>query len=438
MILEETAVTVSELKEKLRGNIGRQTIARLYGEAPDVIPWQVQRYDHLLEVFARNFPFATHSNVALFSAPGRIEVGGNHTDHNNGRVLAAAINLDTIAVASPVPGDVVAVRSEGYAEPFVVDTKDLTPRTDEHGSSCALIRGVAARLRERGFRLGGFQACVTSEVGVGSGLSSSAAFEVLIGTTFNHFYNAGKIEPREIALAGRHAENKFFGKPSGLMDQMTSAVGGFVTIDFADPTDPVVRQVKFDLAAGGMSLVVTNTGGSHADLTPEYASVPREMQAVAKALGAETLRGVSAGQVIEQVSELRARLGDRAILRALHYFGDNDRVVAQVEALESGDLVRFLALVNESGRSSWMLLQNCYVGGATEQGITLGLALSENVLHGRGAWRVHGGGFAGTILAVVPNDSLAIYTDRMEAAFGKGAAQVLHVRQTGATRIAFD
>jgi galactokinase len=327
------------------------------------------------------------------------------------------------------------VHSEGYDEPFKDDVSLLDVRPDEQGSTNALIRGVAAYLRERGSEVGGFCATVTSDVAVGSGLSSSAAFEVLIGTVFNHFYNEGAIEPPEIALAGRHAENQYFGKPSGLMDQMTSAVGGFVTIDFGKPTDPEVRQVRCDLGASGLSLVVTDTGGSHADLTPEYASVQKEMQAVSRALGAEVLRDASCDQMFARVGELRKQLGDRAILRALHFFQDNARVVDQVAALEAGDIDGFLALVNESGRSSWTQLQNCYVAGAAEQGVSLALALSRTVLEGRGAWRVHGGGFAGTILAVVPNDLLDRYVTRMDSTFGEGAACVLRVRETGATRL---
>lgn len=431
-------MAIIELNQQIRGDKARKALANLYGESPDAVQKQTDRYGALTEAFASRFPSETKAGACFFSASGRTEVGGNHTDHNHGRVLAAAINLDTIAVASPAPDGLVTIHSAGYPEPFIVDLRNLAPHPDEQGGSNSLIRGVAARLADDGYRVGGFRACVTSDVAVGSGLSSSAAFEVLVGTILNHFYNGGRIKPQEIALAGRHAENKFFGKPSGLMDQMTSAVGGFVTIDFADPSHPIVKQVNFDLSAGGTSLVVTNTGGSHADLTPEYAAVQREMQAVARALGSETLRDVNVQHLWEKVGELRGSLGDRAFLRALHFFGDNERVVHQVAALESGDVERFLALVNESGRSSWMLLQNCYVGGSTEQGVTLGLALSESILRGRGAWRVHGGGFAGTILAFVPSDLLGTYTDRMDALFGSGAAHVLRLRQSGATRVVFE
>lgn len=433
---EETAVNISGLKDQLRSTDGRNALARLYGTA-DAVREQVARYENLLDVFEGRFPSAG-DDIAVFSAPGRTEVGGNHTDHNNGRVLAAAINLDTIAVAAPTSDGIITLFSEGYDEPFVVNTTERRPRDEEQGTSNALIRGVAARLSERGFRVGGLCGCVTSDVAVGSGLSSSAAFEVLVGTILNHLYNGGALEPREIALAGRHAENHFFGKPSGLMDQMTSAVGGFVTIDFAEPGNPVVRQVRFDLAASGLSLVVTNTGGSHADLTPHYAAIQREMQVVARSLGKDSLRGLSAERLLDQVGRLRSHLSDRAILRALHFFGDNKRVVEQVAALESADVARFLALVNESGQSSWMLLQNCYVPSQPDQGVALGLALSESILRGRGAWRVHGGGFAGTIVAFVPNDLLSSYTTRLDGAFGRGAAHVLTVRQTGATVLPFE
>lgn len=432
---EAITVNVSQCKQRLASESARRVMARLYGDRPELCNEQVVRYSRLLDAFARRFPESATTDVAVFSAPGRTEVGGNHTDHNNGCVLAAAIQLDTIAVAAPTTDGIVTIFSEGYREPFVVDTADLEAHADERGGTNALIRGVAARLRERGFRVGGFQACVTSDVGVGSGLSSSAAFEVLVGAILSAFYNDGRIEPSEIAMAGRHAENHFFGKPSGLMDQMTSAVGGFVTIDFANPMEPAVRKVECDLAASGLALVVTDTGGSHADLTPEYASVQAEMQAVAQALGAEVLRDVSPEQLLDLAGELRTQLGDRAILRAVHFFDDNERVADQVAALEAGDVGGFLDLVRASGRSSWQLLQNCYVPGETEQGLALAQMLSAKILGERGAWRVHGGGFAGTILAVVPEDLLDAYVGRMECTFGQGAACVLRVREDGATRI---
>lgn len=423
---------VSRLIDALATDVGRATFAPLYGDDTETLDHQLARYCALLNSFAEKFADQADGDVSLFSAPGRTEVGGNHTDHNHGRVLAAAVNLDTIAVAAPTEDQQVTVYSEGYERPFAVDLADLSVRAEERGTSESLIRGVAAGLKERGFAVGGFRACVTSNVAVGSGLSSSAAFEVLLGTILSRFYNSGEILPGTVAMAGQFAENRYFGKPSGLMDQMASATGGFVTIDFAEPECPAVERVEADFASANLALVVTNTGGSHADLTQEYASIQREMKAVAEALGGGVLRDVGEADLLDCVGEIRNRVGDRAILRALHFFGDHDRVAEQVEALRAGDFDRFLALVNESGRSSWTKLQNCYVGGAVEQGVSLGLALSETVLAGHGAWRVHGGGFAGTILAFVPIDRLDDYAGRMEAVFGRGTAQVLRVREPGA------
>jgi len=409
-------------------------MARIYGPSAETLREQAERYARLLDLFAGRFPDAA-DNLGLFSAPGRVEIGGNHTDHNHGRILAAAVDLDTIAVAAPTDETIVTVHSDGYDRPFTVDLADLSPQSSERHTTNALIRGVAAHLVETGQRVGGFQACLASAIPVGSGLSSSAACEVLTGAIFNHFFSNGRLEPRQIALAGQHAENFYFGKPSGLMDQMTSTLGGFVTIDFAHPRDPKVRSVEFDLSGGGFVLVVTNTGVSHANLTNEYGAVQREMEAVAQALGGSVLRDISEDNLLAHIPEIRSRVGDRAILRALHFFADNRRVAEQVASLEIGDTGRFLALVRESGRSSWMLLQNCHAGGSIEQGLCLALALSELVLRGSGAWRVHGGGFGGTILAIVPTDLVDEYIRRMEDVFGPEAARALHVRPTGATRI---
>jgi galactokinase len=353
-------------------------------------------------------------------------------------VLAAAISLDTIAAAAPANDGQIIMHCEGYDEPVQVDLSDLAPRPPERHTSASLVRGIAAALKEAGHRIGGFRACVTSEVAVGSGLSSSAAFEVLVGTILSHLHNHGRIEPRQVAIAGGHAENCYFGKPSGLMDQMTSAFGGFVNIDFQNPDDPKVRSIGFSFGADGYVLILTNTGGSHANLTAEYATIHREMQAVARALGGDTLRHVAEPSLIDRLPALRQELGDRAILRALHYFAENQRVLDQTIALEIGDTRRFLALVRQSGRSSWMLLQNCYVAGSPQQGVALGLALSERILNGNGAWRVHGGGFAGSILTVVPTDSVQNYVEQMERVFGAGCATVVRVRQVGATRLKLD
>ncbi len=424
-----------ELLELLKTERARQELSRLYGEDAVVLAAQVSRYTSLIEEHKRNFG-AEGEGLHLFSAPGRVEVGGNHTDHNQGRVLAAAINLDAIAVACRIPGNTMTVHSKGYDEPFVLDVADVEKKEAEKETSLALIRGMCRAVRDRGYRVGGFNACVSSDVAVGSGLSSSAAFEVLIATVLNLLYNDGSISTRDIARTGQYAENEYFGKPSGLMDQMTSAVGGLVTIDFADPTRPVVKKVDFDFDSCGFDVVVVNTGGSHADLTRHYSAVAGEMREVASALGGKVLREFSPEQLMGAVKGLRGWVSDRAILRALHFFADNERVIEQVEALEKGDFERFLRLVNESGRSSWMLLQNVYAPERPEeQGVSLALAVTEQVLKGRGACRVHGGGFAGTILVFVPRNTTDEYLTVMNGLFGDGAARVLRIRPQGAGEI---
>ncbi|NQT82757.1 galactokinase [bacterium] len=424
-----------ELLGRFETERAKQVLSRLYGEDPNLIATQLSRYARLIREHERHFGGDCQS-VRLFRAPGRVEVGGNHTDHNHGRVLAAAINLDAIAAACRCPGSVVTVRSEGYTKPFVVDVADLDKKNEESESSLGLIRGICRAFRDRGYEVGGFNASVSSDVAVGSGLSSSAAFEVLIGTILNSLFNDRRVSAKDIALAGQYAENEYFGKPSGLMDQMTIAVGGLVTIDFADSTDPVVKKVDFDFDSCGFDVVVVNTGGSHADLTRHYSAVAQEMREVAKALGVQVLRESSAAQLMQNVKELRRRVGDRAILRALHFFADNERVTEQVDTLETGDFRRFLRLVNESGRSSWMLLQNVYdPERPEEQGLTLALALTQKVLSGKGACRVHGGGFAGTILAFVPREMTAEYVAKMDGVFGEGAARQLRIRSQGAGEI---
>ncbi len=424
-----------ELLERLKTEAAREELSRLYGEDAIIIGEQVSRYERLMSQHAKRFgPKA--EDIRLFSAPGRVEVGGNHTDHNHGRVLAAAINLDAIAAASPSPEQAITVLSEGYETPFIVDTADLDRRDSENGTSFALIRGICRAFRERGYNVSGFNASIASDVAVGSGLSSSAAFEVLIATILNALYNAGAIPPKDIALVGQYAENQYFGKPSGLMDQMTSAVGGLVTIDFKEPTNPAVKKVDFSFDSSGHDVVIVNTGGSHADLTEHYSSIAQEMKEAARSLGVQVLREVPARQLMKSVRELRGRVGDRAILRALHFFADNERVVRQVEALEENDFQQFLSLVNESGRSSWTLCQNVYAPERpAEQPLSLALALSDEILRGRGACRVHGGGFAGTILAFVPRDLTAQYVAKMNELFGQKAARPLRVRPCGACEI---
>ena len=366
----------------------------------------------------------------LFSAPGRTELGGNHTDHQLGRVLAGAVSVDTLAAVAPNGERLIRIQSEGYPL-CTVSLDELEIRPQEFGSTLSLIRGVAARITQLGHRVHGFDAYVTSRVLPGSGLSSSAAFEVLLGTIINSLDTCG-LSAIEIAQIGQYAENVFFGKPCGLMDQMASSVGGIVTIDFADASRPVVEPLDFDFASCGHALCIVNSGADHADLTDEYAAIPREMKAVCAVFGKEHLREVDEDAFYARLREVRAAAGDRAALRAMHFFEDNRRVALQVEALKAKDFSRFLDLVNESGRSSWLYLQNVVPTGSTRhQELALSLALAARLLQGRGACRVHGGGFAGTIQAFVPLDLLDAFRSGMEAVLGEGSCQVLSIRPEG-------
>ena len=366
----------------------------------------------------------------LFSAPGRTELGGNHTDHQLGRVLAGAVSVDTLAAVAPNGEGLIRVQSEGYPL-CTLSLEELDVRPAEFGSTLSLIRGVAARITQLGHAVHGFDAYVTSRVLPGSGLSSSAAFEVLLGTVINSLDGCG-LSAIEIAQIGQYAENVYFGKPCGLMDQMASSVGGIVTIDFADASRPVVEPLDFDFASCGHALCIVNSGADHADLTDEYAAIPREMKAVCAVFGKEHLREVDEDAFYARLREVRAAAGDRAALRAMHFFEDNRRVALQVEALKAKDFARFLDLVNESGRSSWLYLQNVVPTGSTlHQELALSLALAARLLQGRGASRVHGGGFAGTIQAFVPLDLLDAFRGGMEAVLGKGSCQVLSIRPEG-------
>lgn len=381
--------------------------------------------------------YGEQSNVRFFSAPGRTEVGGNHTDHNHGKVLAASINLDALAAVSQTDNGVIRVKSRGYEKTDVVDLSTLTPIAEEKDHSASLIRGVAARLVQLGYRVGGFDAATTSDVLSGSGLSSSAAFEVLIGTILNYLYNDGKISPVEIAQIAQYAENEFFGKPCGLMDQMACSVGSFVKIDFADPAKPVIEPVAFDFSSCRHSLCIVDTRASHADLTDEYASIRQEMEAVASFFGKSCLREVEKDDVMNHLAALREKLGERPLLRALHFYGENERVDKESAALVSGDFSAFKALVIESGYSSYMYNQNVFAPkDPKNQPVSLALALSEAILRGKGAWRVHGGGFAGTIQAFVPNEMVETYRQGMEAVFGEGACHILAIRPVGGIEIA--
>ena len=362
----------------------------------------------------------------LFSAPGRTEIGGNHTDHQLGRVLAGAVSLETVAAVAENGENTVRVLSEGY--PLCeIDLDDLAIRPEEFGTTKALIRGVAAGT---GLKKG-FDAYVTSTVLPGSGLSSSAAFEVLLGTIASRLSGAG-LTAVEIAQLGQRVENDYFGKPCGLMDQMASSVGGIITIDFADPDQPVVEHLDFDFAACGHALCIIDSGADHADLTDEYAAIPRDMKAVAALFGKEVLRQVNPAEFYARLNEVRAAVGDRAVMRAMHFFADNQRVADQVSALKAGNFEEFLRLVSESGRSSWLYLQNVVPAGYTaHQELAVALALADHLLGGRGACRVHGGGFAGTIQAFVPMDMLEDFRAGMEAVLGEGSCHVLSIRPEG-------
>jgi galactokinase len=420
-------------KSRLEDKKARKALAGLYGSEAGA---QAKRYLRLAGAVSSRAPEA---ELRFYSAPGRTELGGNHTDHNRGRVLCAAVGLDAVACVAPRDDGVVDIVSELYPEPIRVDLSALESVKTERGSTAALVRGVAKGVSERlgagRGRLGGFSAVLASDVLPGSGLSSSAAVEVLLGTIMADLAGLG-LGPVEIAKIGQFAENEYFGKPCGLMDQTASAVGGVVSIDFADPSAPKVKRIEYDFAEEGYALVVVNTGGSHADLTADYAAIPAEMKAVATVLGADYLGGVDPALLVARGPEIRAACGDRALLRALHFIADNARVVDMVQALVADDLGAYLKLVKRSGRSSWELLQNLYPCSApAEQGLPVALALSADYLGRKGAWRVHGGGFAGTIQAYVPRKLLPGYAHLMERYFGPGSVIPVAVRAVGATKV---
>ncbi len=366
-----------------------------------------------------------------FSAPGRTEIGGNHTDHQRGRVLAAAVNLDTLAAVRVNGTGTIRILSQGYPM-SVVELNQLEPQAEEVNTTPALIRGVAARFVQLGCRVEGFDAYCTSTVLPGSGLSSSAAYEVLIGTIINHLFFDGRVSQPEIAQIGQYAENVFFGKPCGLMDQTASAVGNLVSIDFFDKDKPVITPVDFDFSACGHALCIIDTRASHADLTDEYAAIPGEIKKVCAHFGKEVLTQIDEQEFYAAIPALRKSCGDRAVLRCVHFYQDNARVPRQVAALQSGDFDTFLKLISESGRSSWMYLQNVIPAGYKEhQDVAVSLALCEHYLQGRGAFRVHGGGFAGTVQAFVPFDLLDSFRAGVDAALGAGACHVLSIRPQG-------
>jgi len=404
----------------------------LYGEDIAALEYQSDRYKKLFNYFRKNFE---EPKAVFFSSPGRTELSGNHTDHNNGMVIAAGINSDSIACASFSSDNNVKIYSEGYPAPFAVNLNELNQIEKEAGTTSALIRGIAAGFAQKGFKIGGFNAAFTSDVLPGSGLSSSASIEVLIGTIFNYFFNEGKISPEEIAKIGQFAENKFFGKPCGLMDQVACAFGGIVAIDFQDNKHPLINKIDFNFSEQKYSIIVVHTGSSHINLTDDYSSIPEEMKNAACAFGKETCRELDLNDFLKSIKEIRTKLSDREILRAYHFLKENQRVLQQVEALMNKDFNKFLKLVNESGNSSFKWLQNIYSSNDVGyQPVTLALALTEEFIGktGYGACRVHGGGFAGTIQAFIPNNLINDYKFFMSSAFDPEAIKILSIRNQGA------
>ncbi len=424
-------IKTSALREKLTTAEYDGIFAKIYKK--EDLSAQKERYIRIAESFEQLF--GSDREVGVFSAPGRTEVGGNHTDHNHGKVLAASVNLDAVAVAGVNAENIVRVKSEGY-KMDVVDLADMSVMPEERGKSASLVRGVCAGFRNRGYKIGGFDAATASDVLSGSGLSSSAAFEVLLGTILNNLYNDGKVSAVEIAQIAQFAENEYFGKPCGLMDQMACSVGSFVQIDFNDPAVPVINKVDFDFGACGHALCIVDTGGNHADLTDEYAAVRGEMEAVAAKFGKPVLRDVDYAEFRKNVPVIRESAGDRAVLRAMHFFEENIRVEKQADALVNGDFEAFKSLIIDSGYSSYMYNQNVYTCKApSDQPVSVALAICSRILKGSGAWRVHGGGFAGTIQAFVPENKLDEFKSEICAVFGEKSCYVLNIRPVGGLKV---
>ena len=416
-------------KQELSGGVHAARLASLYCCAPAETASEAARYAAVLDGLEKTF--GPHAEAGLYSAPGRTEIGGNHTDHQHGRVLAGSVNIDMIAAAAPNDKGHLRVQSEGY-DLCIIDLDDLEARKEEENTTASLLRGECAAFTQRGAALTGLDVYISSNVPKGSGVSSSAAFEVLIGVILNDCFMAEKVSPIVIAQIGQWAENVYFGKPCGLMDQMASSVGNIITIDFASPAKPVVEPVAVDFSKAGLALCILDSGADHADLTDEYAAIPAECRAVAAVCGGEVLRDVPFETFLAKLPECRRQCGDRAVLRAFHIYADNDRVAKQVAALRDDDFDTFLRLVNESGRSSWEYLQNVIPAGYKEhQEVGVTIAAAKHLLGGKGAVRVHGGGFAGTVQAFVPVEMLAEFKAGMEAILGEGRCHVLSIRPEG-------
>lgn len=420
---------ISVWEQELANGTHAARLASLYCCTPEQTPVQAARYQAVLAGLEATF--GSHEKAGLYSAPGRTEIGGNHTDHQHGRVLAGSVNIDMIAAAAPNSLEQLRVQSEGY-DLCVIDLADLAPRKEEENTSASILRGECAAFAQRGAVLSGLDIYISSNVPKGSGVSSSAAFEVLIGVILNDCFMAEKVSPVAIAQIGQWAENVYFGKPCGLMDQMASSVGNIITIDFADNAHPLVEPVEVDFSKAGLALCILDSGADHADLTDEYAAIPADCRAVAAVCGGTVLREVPFETFLAKVPECRAQCGDRAVLRAFHFYADNDRVAKQVNALRKGDFDSFLTLVTESGNSSWEYLQNVIPAGYKEhQEVSVAIAAAKHFLGEKGAVRVHGGGFAGTIQAFVPVELLDNFKTNMETILGKGRCHVLNIRPEG-------
>ena len=426
-------MNISELKKLITDGKADKDFDMLY----QVVTTARERYITAADKFESIF--GDRDNIRFISAPGRTEVGGNHTDHQHGRVLAGSVDLDIIGVVSANNDGVVRIKSEGFPQDEI-DLNELEASEADLGRAAALIRGVLNYCKESGFRIGGFDAYTTNNVMRGSGLSSSAAFEVFVGTVINFLFNDGKIDPVEIAKIGQKAESIYFGKPCGLLDQSASALGGFTAIDFKDTAKPIVEQVDFDLSAHGYSLCVVNTGGNHANLTQDYADITFECRNVSKFFNKGFLRDVPVEEFFDNIAEIKKQYGDRAVLRAIHFFNEDERAEKQKQALKNNSFDEFLKLIAESGNSSYKFLQNVYsTSNVHEQGISLGLALTEQFIEktGRGVCRVHGGGFAGTIQCFLPTESLNCYKKFIEKTFGEGSCYILKIRPVGGYELKF-
>ncbi|MBO7304991.1 MAG: galactokinase [Clostridia bacterium] len=419
-----------EIKDKILGGALREYSA-LYTD----LDFQANRIIAAIDTFTQMY--GEDREISVFSVPGRSEISGNHTDHNNGCVLAGSIDRDVIAVASPREDGIIRLYSDGYSEEQISLSDVDEPKNFKSFTSASLIAGVCRGFKNEGYAVGGYDAYLTSAVPEGSGISSSAAYEVMLGNLLNHLYNGGAIDNQQLAVIAKYAENVYFGKPCGLMDQMACAVGGFVYIDFENGDSPRVEPIKFSLTDAGYSLCIVNAGASHADLNDDYAAVPGEMRAVAKLLGREVLRGLTEEDIIKNLTNIRRCVGDRAVLRSIHFIRENERVEKIREALLSGDVAGFLGGVNKSGRSSFEYLQNVYSPkNPGEQSVALALAITDGYLEGKAAaFRVHGGGFAGTIQVFLPVADTDGYVDYMNSVFGDGAAEAFRIRPLGATKL---